>query len=113
MPKFVVLTHDFPILHWDFMLEKEAGLRTWRLAAPPDTAGEIAATPLADHRLAYLDYEGPVSANRGTVTRWDRGEFVILVETSERIEVVLQGTRLKGRAVLRGTGEGWSFRFAP
>ena len=111
MPKFVVLTHDFPSLHWDFMLEKEAGLRTWRLAAPPDATGEIAATPLADHRLAYLDYEGPVSGNRGSVTRWDRGEFVPLLESAERIELLLEGSRLKGRASLSRLGEAWSFRF--
>jgi hypothetical protein len=30
---------------------------------------------LADHRLAYLDYEGPVSGDRGIVRRLDTGTF--------------------------------------
>lgn len=74
MPRFVILEHDHPELHWDLMLESGAVLRTWRLAVPPRASGErIAAIALPDHRLAYLDYEGPVSGNRGTVTRWDAG----------------------------------------
>ena len=49
------------------MLEQGEKLRTWRLATPPDAAGPIDAEPLADHRVAYLDYEGPVSGGRGEV----------------------------------------------
>ena len=62
MPRFVVLEHDSPCgRHWDFMLEQENALATWALPQPPDTA-EMPAEPLPDHRLAYLDYEGPISA---------------------------------------------------
>jgi len=115
MRRFVVLIHDHPSLHWDFMLEKEAELRTWRLSKPPDQTGRIEAQALADHRLVYLDYEGPVSGDRGSVTRFDRGEFVALVETSELIEVQLRGLVLRGKAVLeRAAGADlWTFRFAP
>jgi hypothetical protein len=112
MPRFVVLIHDDPALHWDFMLEKEAILRTWRLARSPDAAGTTDAEPLADHRLAYLDYEGPVSGNRGSVRRFDRGEYAFIEETPHRIEVRLEGAVLGGRAVIeRAESAGWKFEF--
>jgi len=101
MPRFVVLTHDHPSLHWDFMLESADRLRTWRLAGPPDAGSPIAAEPLPDHRLHYLDYEGPVGGNRGEVHRWDRGEYVHVKETPTRIEVRLTGAKLVGTAVLQ------------
>ncbi len=115
MPRFVVLIHDDPVLHWDFMLEKEALLRTWRLARPPDETGAIDAEQLADHRLAYLDYEGPVSGDRGTVHRFDRGEYTVIEESGDHVVVELSGSRLQGRAVIeqRGPGESWEYRFTP
>lgn len=95
------------------MLEKEAALRTWRLMQPADTPSEIEALPLPDHRPAYLDYEGPVSGNRGRVTRWDCGEYLPLAESPDRLEVELRGRKIAGRAVLRqnGTGGGWLYHF--
>jgi hypothetical protein len=101
MPRFVVLTHDHPTLHWDLMLEAEGRLRTWRLAEVPEAGREIPAEPLPDHRLHYLDYEGPVSGNRGEVHRWDQGEYVLVTETPGQIEVRLSGAKLKGRAALK------------
>jgi hypothetical protein len=113
MPRFVVLIHDSPLLHWDFMLEKEAILRTWRLARVPDGTGPIDAEALADHRLAYLDYEGPVSGNRGEVRRFDRGEYALIDETADRVEVELTGTMLRGRAVIERSGQAnvWEYEF--
>jgi hypothetical protein len=115
MSRFVVLIHDSPELHWDFMLEKEAALRTWRLARQPLGSGRIDAEALADHRLAYLDYEGPVSGNRGSVRPFDRGEFIIVAETAERIVIDLCGAVLRGTAVLtrRGDDKNWTFAFTP
>ena len=115
MLRFVVLTHDHPSLHWDFMLESDNRLRTWRLDELPDAGSLIAAEPLADHRLHYLDYEGPVGGNRGEVRRWDRGEYVLLEETPARIEVRLTGEKLVGTAVLRRDADarGASFQFIP
>lgn len=104
MPRFAVLQHDHPFQHWDFLLEAKDALRAWRLHARPDEPGPIAAEALPDHRLAYLDYEGPVSGNRGTVQRWDTGEFVWDVETPGTCAVRLMGGKLSGRAVLRRTG---------
>ena len=100
MPRFVILTHDYPQRHWDFMLEKEAILRTWRLARAPDEAGPTEAAPLADHRLAYLEYEGPVSGNRGSVRRFDRGEYTLVAECGDRLVIALAGAVLRGQAVI-------------
>lgn len=100
MPRYVVLTHDHPYLHWDFLLEYAGKLRAWRLDQPPNAGGTISATQLPDHRLHYLDYEGPVSGNRGEVRRWDRGEYVLLGEIAERLKIRLQGEQLTGVATL-------------
>jgi hypothetical protein len=112
MPRFVVLTHDHPVLHWDFMLEQAESLRTWRLAGCPDGVGTIDAEAIDDHRLAYLNYEGPVSGGRGQVRRWDWGEYEILDSTAERLVVRLSGERLRGVASLERTAVGstWTFR---
>jgi hypothetical protein len=109
MPRFVVLAHDHPLLHWDLMLEGDGVLRTWRLALPPQAGTVIAATPLGEHRLAYLDYEGPVSGDRGTVTRWDCGSFAVVEDTPGRVVVKLWGQRCCGSATLtRIDAERWS-----
>ncbi|NQV24974.1 MAG: hypothetical protein HQ518_11470 [Rhodopirellula sp.] len=96
MPQFVLLEHDHPELHWDFMLEHGDVLLTWRLDRIPSLACEIAAMHLPDHRKAYLDYEGPVSGNRGSVTRIDRGNFELLASSAGDLTARLQGTTLQG-----------------
>jgi hypothetical protein len=112
MPRFVILEHDHPHLHWDLMFEAGEILQTWRLAQPPEEpACEIVAEALGDHRRMYLDYEGPVSGNRGTVKRWDAGEFV--EESASSAEVrsfVFYGLRIQGRVRLERVGTQWSFR---
>jgi hypothetical protein len=105
MPRYVVLEHDWPVLHWDFMLESGEVLRTWRLAAPPRPGASVAAESLGDHRRAYLDYEGPVSGGRGTVTRWDAGTFS-WEAADEGVAVWLDGARLRGRARIEADGAG-------
>ena len=115
MPRFVVLTHDHPFLHWDLMLEAGTALRTWRLHEPPDAAGSIAAEALPEHRHEYLTYEGPVSGGRGEVRRWDAGEFTLLADTAERVEAQLEGSRLRGLALLErsAVGADWTFSLNP
>jgi hypothetical protein len=112
MPRFVILEHDHPMLHWDFMLEIGGALRTWRLASAPIKMGNpIEATPLGDHRLAYLDYEGPVSGGRGQVRRWDRGEFDLLSAVEgESIRIELRGEKVRGVVAIKDSGAGWLFQ---
>jgi hypothetical protein len=112
VPRYVVLEHDHPVLHWDFMIETGDVLRTWRLALPPKPGPTIAALSLGEHRRAYLDYEGPVTGNRGTVVRWDAGTYAERCTEAGLVVVVVQGKRLQGRAVLRQVqGLEWSFEF--
>jgi hypothetical protein len=121
MPRYVILRHEGsatyqPGVHWDLMLELGGALRTWALAEPPSAAGPIPARPLPDHRLAYLNYEGPIAGGRGRVTRWDVGEFDLLSDTPEGLALALVGNRLRGRAVLSLGGEEdgkWTFVFSP
>ena len=56
MPRFVILSHDHPHLHWDLMWEQppQETLRTWRLEQPPAEGVVIHAAALPDHRRALL-----------------------------------------------------------
>ena len=86
--------------HWDFMLEVDDGLATWEISEPIEENKLLAATRLADHRKHYLDYEGPVSGNRGEVARWDFGEYQTISRHEIGWTVELYGQRLKGRVSL-------------
>jgi hypothetical protein len=98
MPRFVVLQHDLPArLHWDFMLELGPALATWALPLPPNYGHTLNAARLADHRLEYLTYEGPVSGDRGSVVRWDEGRFHLVEQTETGLVVDLTGRKLTGR----------------
>jgi hypothetical protein len=112
MPRYVILEHDHPELHWDLMLETGEILRTWRLAAPPRSGGTVRAEASFDHRRLYLDYEGPVSGDRGTVKAWDRGTYEAAGEAPARVVVRLSGTRLRGTATLQRADAGsWELSF--
>ncbi|MGC1275020.1 MAG: DNA polymerase ligase N-terminal domain-containing protein [Planctomycetaceae bacterium] len=100
MPRFAILTHDHPFPHWDFLLEAGEACRTWRLLDEPGAGRTVRAKPIAEHRLHYLTYDGPVSGNRGTVTRWDTGSFEWIASETDRVEVELVGERLCGRCTI-------------
>lgn len=77
--RYVVLRHDgVAEPHFDIMFETEPGspLATWRATHWPVAEGD-ALTRLKDHRRDYLDYEGPISGNRGSVRRVARGTLKI------------------------------------
>jgi DNA polymerase Ligase (LigD) len=117
MPRYVILEHDHPFLHWDLMLEYGPALRTWRLLAPPCPGKTVAAEAIGDHRRAYLDYEGPVSGGRGVVIRWDWGTFEEQPSArleGERVGVILSGKRWQAVALLEKSATGqWSFHLEP
>lgn len=83
MNRFVVLLHyyhDDRKNHWDLMLQSGGTLLTWAL--PPQAEPQTILGPFTtdakrspDHRIEYLHYEGPVSANRGEVRQWDAGTY--------------------------------------
>ena len=111
---FVVLEHTVPngegaAVHWDFMLEVpgQERLATWRLARNPlETTDDIPATRLADHRRAYLDYEGELSGGRGRVRRVEQGGATLERLSGAELVASLAGTRLCGRFEITATPDG-------
>lgn len=88
-------------------------LRAWRLQAEPAAGVEIDAEALPEHRTLYLDYEGPVSGGRGTVVRWDAGEYAGGLDGT-RLSLTLRGARLQGGVTLEDLGtDGWRFVCGP
>jgi hypothetical protein len=116
MPRFVLLRHESTPesgkpSHWDLMLEQDGALLTWSLAELPGrwkaeaadaeaTKHQVLATRLADHRLAYLDYEGVVSNGRGQVKRIARGDYSILDQSDAELDVQMHGETVEGRVRL-------------
>jgi len=113
MPRFVVLEHDHPERHWDLLLEAGAVLWAWRLRAPPAPGATVEAERSFDHRLMYLDYEGPVSGNRGTVSRWAHGEYAWREQGEGRLVADITGPTLSGTLLLEAIGEGWRATVLP
>lgn len=102
MPHFVILYHQTPPgydkpSHFDLMLEDGDVLKTFTLWEFPSVEEVACCEPDFDHRIAYLDYEGPVSRNRGEVTQADAGTFTWIMRESDRLVVELAGKRLQGK----------------
>jgi hypothetical protein len=127
MPRFVLLYHDCPpnyerASHWDFMLESGDVLRTWALerlprnwqAAHSRTSvvysncpllaedNLVTAMPLGDHRRDYLEIEGPLSGDRGTVIRVATGTYRSEQEAPGEWRVALMCEDLPESACLSG-----------
>ena len=114
MPRFVLLDHDHPSPHLDFMLEAGGVLWTWRLDVPPRPGEPRPALRIFDHRTHYLDYEGPVSGGRGSVHRRDWGTFDWVEQADHRLVARLRGQLLQGRLTLRrAEGDSWLVVFEP
>jgi len=82
MPRFVILWHHWPAcprttlpFHWDLMFESAGRLATWGLESVDFTHLTAPATQLPDHRLEYLDYQGAISGDRGSVSRVVSGRY--------------------------------------
>jgi hypothetical protein len=106
MPRFAILIHDSPRgLHYDFLLEAGEVLKTWALPMIPASGDEVECESLPNHRLVYLDFEGPVSGNRGTVSRYDCGSFQVVRWSDDEIIVEVAGEKIAGRVVLRRTAD--------
>jgi hypothetical protein len=105
MPRYVILRHETASnsprpAHWDLMLETGEVLATWAMDELPVSGNVVAATRLADHRSDYLAYEGPISGNRGSVSRWDAGQYRVESETVTEWRLDMRGNQLDGILVL-------------
>jgi hypothetical protein len=89
--RYVVLHHsgiDDP--HLDLMIETTPGsdLATWRIPHWPPRADDQF-TPLPIHRRHYLEYEGPISGNRGSVLQVASGTHRIVENSPTRFVTYL------------------------
>jgi hypothetical protein len=114
MRRFVILEHTWNGVHWDLMFECDGALRTWALERWPERDIAIEARRLPDHRIAYLDFEGPVSGDRGSVRRVEAGWYVVRSEGAEGLVVELRGSQLEAIARLEPIDltdqNAWRFR---
>lgn len=103
--RFVILFHTgHGPEHLDLMIELPRALATWRIEGPAPVgllAAPVPATRLPDHRLAYLDTEGPVSGGRGEVRRIEAGKCIVDEATEGLWTIRFAGRVLAGR---------WQFR---
>lgn len=84
--------------HFDLLLQVRPGgpqdaiLEAWEMAQNPfDHPGQQTVSRLQDHRGHYLDYEGQISGDRGSVRRVARGELVWLQRTAAARSLELDG----------------------
>lgn len=100
---FVILHHTgIAPPHFDFMfeMEPEALLTTFRCLTWPPAVGDVW-EELAEHRRAYLTYEGPVSGDRGHVRRIDAGTLnhVVLAAEPPTLGLTMEGSNARSIAI--------------
>ncbi|MDF1809750.1 MAG: hypothetical protein P1U42_08650 [Phycisphaerales bacterium] len=99
MRRAVVLKHteSSKAPHFDFLIDQPELLIEHRLICfksfiRPDltTSGKLQATRIADHRAHYLTYEGPISGNRGDVSRVANGVIDCFTMTPDSLKMLIK-----------------------
>ena len=122
---FVIQKHDASRLHYDVRLEVDGVLKSWAVPKGPSTdpSEKRLAVPTEDHPMEYADFEGVIPEDQyggGTVMVWDTGPYRNLKAEKEgdskktmeesydegRVEVWLEGEKLKGGYAFIRTGKG-------
>ena len=123
-----LLRHDVPEFddrtnsHYDWMLADPSlllpnaqptpdspWLWTMRVAIPSAKWREndgFDVEPIQHHRWRYLTYEGPLTENRGSVTRVDEGKFAVLKWTEKLREIQLKFRSCRGMLRLEAVSAG-------
>jgi bifunctional non-homologous end joining protein LigD len=113
---FVVQKHDASRLHYDFRLAINGVLVSWAVPKGPsmNPADKRLAIRTEDHPLEYADFEGVIPEGQygaGPVMVWDEGIYEPEAEIPPdeqlargKIDVVLQGEKLRGGFSLIQTG---------
>lgn len=103
-PIFVIQEHHARALHYDFRLEKDGVLKSWAVPkGMPESDEKRLAVETEDHPYEYRTFEGTIPKGQygaGTVKIWDKGTYETKIWENDKIEVTLDGQRLKGRYVL-------------
>ena len=111
--KFVIQKHTrCGEVHWDLMLEAGEALETYRLHLPPEKLMQekTSAAKIFEHPLRFLTYEGPVNKGAGNVEIAERGNYNVIRQKPDYIELELAGEILRGRFALRcKSDDEWMF----
>jgi bifunctional non-homologous end joining protein LigD len=101
---YVIQEHHARRLHYDFRLEKEGVLKSWAVPKGiPEAGQKVLAVETEDHPYEYGSFEGEIPKGQygaGTVKIWDKGHYQPKIWENDKIEVTLDGERLKGRYIL-------------
>jgi DNA ligase D-like protein (predicted ligase)/DNA ligase D-like protein (predicted 3'-phosphoesterase) len=101
---FVIQEHHARRLHYDLRLEKDGVLKSWAVPKGiPDVGQKVLAVETEDHPYEYASFEGEIPKGQygaGTVKIWDKGHYETKLWENDKIEVTLDGERLKGRYIL-------------
>lgn len=112
--RFVILEHTTREgVHHDLLIDRpqtpgpiDDGLDSYartlwaaRIGPPPNQwlkLGQVALTPLPTHRKLYLDYEGPIAGDRGSVQRVAGGDTEVAAwsDSQKTLRFVLQGSAI-------------------
>jgi bifunctional non-homologous end joining protein LigD len=108
-PRFVIQQHSARRLHWDLRLEHDGVLASWALPSglPAEPGKNLKAVHTEDHPLEYLEFHGEIPAGNygaGTMTIWDTGTYEPEKFEDEKVIVVLNGERARGRYALFRAG---------
>ena len=104
--QWVLLSHQVRNLHgergdhFDFMVSPPGFGLLWTWAIPDNPLSkplisqtqplECSVERLPDHRRVYLDYEGPISGDRGEVCQVARGSYEVVSWTDNQVELRIQ-----------------------
>jgi DNA ligase D-like protein (predicted 3'-phosphoesterase) len=101
---FVIQEHHARRLHYDLRLEKNGVLKSWAVPKGiPGVGQKVLAVETEDHPYEYGSFEGEIPKGQygaGTVKIWDKGHYEAKLWENDKIEVTLDGERLKGRYIL-------------
>lgn len=103
--KFVIQKHQATHLHYDFRLEMDGVLKSWAIPKDPPTKSGVKrlAVQVEDHALDYINFEGTIPEGMygaGTVEIWDKGTYILKTRKENKIEFILQGSKLEGTYLL-------------
>ena len=119
---YVIQKHDASHLHYDLRLEVDGVMKSWAVPRGPSINPAIKrlAVQVEDHPIDYNAFEGVIPKGEyggGTVMIWDRGTWRYGGDDPDpdrgihaglrlgKLEIVLEGRRLRGAWVLVRTGK--------
>jgi DNA polymerase Ligase (LigD) len=125
--RFSIVKHEMPAnssrpSHFDLFLEHAGKLLTWELPMSMSLSKSGAvnhqlARRLPDHRLIYLDFEGPVSGDRGSVALVAAGRLQWLEMESDGLIARTYSDLWTGiltlRPIVQSDSDQWRLDFEP